>query len=752
VSTPKNKASLRVYFITHADGRKTGYLMRKWGSFFDAPPSAYGATEADVLAELEAQLQEKLVKGEALTQYLWTDGFGVRTVSLALHPLAMVKKQPVIGVRELPLRLTYAWTKLETGAFRVMLPRFDWWLIVESLDIAKEALTHAVAGALLGAEPKWIYDFRKEGEEYVREWTPGLLKDERGRDLGSEIPATDRETLRSVADDWVDRAARGRLPKPVGVPRVILRGPKVTASPRPSLLLVGAPGVGKTTEVQFLARQILKWKREKKDADVPGLWATRADRLLAGMIYVGMWQERILALVDELSHEGDYLYVDRLMPLLTSQPDGASIADLLGPSVRSGAVSLIAECSPAELAQASRANASFVELFHRLHLPEMDTAGLLPLVDAYARRGKRRIHLRANKRMIQVLDAFRRDRRFPGKAFRFVDAIQRDDEAPDELYAPDVEAAFARWSGLPEELISDSKAAGLEHIAGRLRERVVGQDAACLQAARAIAPFKAGLNPPDRPIGSLLFVGPTGVGKTELAKQITRYMFGSTDRLVRIDMSELMVAGAAQRLLQVGRGVRSLAESVRREPLSVVLFDEVEKAHPEVFDLLLGLLGEARLTDATGRLVDFRMTLLIMTSNLGVRETEAVGFGAGTGSEDFLRAVRDHFRPELVGRIDQVVPFGQLAPEDVRRIVDLELGRVAEREGLRRRGVSLAIDDAARDRLAELGYDRKFGARPLKRAIEACVITPVAVLLAGDPKLRDVTIRVGGTADADVVV
>ncbi|HJL28571.1 MAG TPA: AAA family ATPase, partial [Polyangiaceae bacterium LLY-WYZ-15_(1-7)] len=211
--------------------------------------------------------------------------------------------------------------------------------------------------------------------------------------------------------------------------------------------------------------------------------------------------------------------------------------------------------------------------------------------------------------------------------------------------------------------------------------------------------------------------------------------------------------GAARRLLAAGRGVRSLAESVRRQPLSVVLFDEIEKAHPEAFDLLLGVLGEGRLTDLLGRFVDFRMTLIVMTSNLGVRETAPVGFGAEEAGADFLRAVRDHFRPEFVGRVDQLVPFRGLALEDVARIARLQLAGIATREGLARRGIRLEISPAAERRLAELGYAPRYGARPLKQALEAHVVTPLAVRLAKDPALRDRTLRVGAEGeDADLHV
>ena len=196
-------------------------------------------------------------------------------------------------------------------------------------------------------------------------------------------------------------------------------------------------------------------------------------------------------------------------------------------------------------------------------------------------------------------------------------------------------------------------------------------------------------------------------------------MFGSADRMVRLDMSEFMLAGSAQRMLSVGRGVRSLVERVRQEPLSLILLDEIEKAHAEVFDLLLAMLGEGRMTDAEGRLVDFRMCLIVMTSNLGVQKTASAGFGAGgSGTRDFLGAVRRHFRPEFFNRIDHVVPFRSLAPADIQQIVQLEVGKLTERVGFEGRGIRLRVTPEAATRLAELGWHPTRGARPLKRVIE----------------------------------
>jgi ATP-dependent Clp protease ATP-binding subunit ClpC len=393
----------------------------------------------------------------------------------------------------------------------------------------------------------------------------------------------------------------------------------------------------------------------------------------------------------------------------------------------------------------------------------------IELLHAYAKKkGRVDVHPSALKRLVRHATALDRGTAFPGKGVRFLDWLAQEsagkpagadaEAAPARTFYPrDISEAYSRFSGVPLALLSDDVAADAHALAALLQARVIGQDAACAACGRMLARFKANMVDPDRPSGSLLFVGPTGVGKTELAKQIARTTFGSEDRMVRVDMSEYRLGGAAARLLDARSGARSLAVRVREQPLCLVLLDEIEKAHPEVFDLLLGVLGEGRLLDSTGRLVDFRGATIVMTSNLGVRDTRSVGFG-DAASDDHLRAVRAHFRPELFNRIDYVLPFRSLDVADVERIVDLEIAGARSRLGLVRRGVRLEASPRARRRLAELGHHPTRGARPLKRLFEERVLTPVARRIAEDPAFRDrraVVLAEGEApsgADADALV
>jgi ATP-dependent Clp protease ATP-binding subunit ClpC len=463
-----------------------------------------------------------------------------------------------------------------------------------------------------------------------------------------------------------------------------------------------------------------------------------------------MWQERCLAIARELGGTDDWLFVDRLADLLAPQSDGASLADLMAPAIIAGELRVIAEASESELARCRRRNQAFVDAFDVIRVDEPPADVVIEMIRAQQQRKDPEVswHPAALRRAVSLLGAFRRDQRFPGKAMAFLDWWNQEVQRPPRLVLPgDVAAAYARWSGLPIELITDERPTGRAQIAAALAAGVIGQDHACEVVARALARFKTGLDDPERPVASLLFVGPTGVGKTELAKQIAAYLFGHAERLVRVDLSEYMTPGSAGRLLEVGGGATSLAEQVRRQPLCVVLLDELEKAHPEVFDVLLGVLGEGRLTDSLGRLVDLRMAVVIMTSNLGAQGKAAVGFG-GEAAPDFGAAVRAHFRPELIGRLDHVVSFRSLAPADIERIVELELAKIRKRPGLPQRGLSLWTSAPARAWLAARGFDAKMGARPLRRLIEEVVVAPLAVRLAADPSLRDRSVGVVTAAEA----
>ncbi len=310
-----------------------------------------------------------------------------------------------------------------------------------------------------------------------------------------------------------------------------------------------------------------------------------------------------------------------------------------------------------------------------------------------------------------------------------------------------------RWTGIPTSKMLEGERDKLLKMEDEIGKRVIGQRAAVTSVANSVRRARAGLNDPDRPLGSFLFLGPTGVGKTELTKAVAEYLFDDEHAMVRIDMSEFMEKHSVARLIGAPPGYVGydeggvLTEAVRRKPYQVILFDEVEKAHPDVFNVLLQVLDDGVLTDGQGRTVDFKQTLIILTSNLGSQALSQLPEGTDTGEakDQVMGAVRDHFRPEFLNRLDEIVIFDRLAREDMTGIVDIQLGLLGARLALRK--ITLDVDAAAKTWLGDKGYDPVYGARPLKRVIQRYLQDPLAEKLLGGEVLDGATVTVGAGPD-----
>jgi ATP-dependent Clp protease ATP-binding subunit ClpB len=321
----------------------------------------------------------------------------------------------------------------------------------------------------------------------------------------------------------------------------------------------------------------------------------------------------------------------------------------------------------------------------------------------------------------------------------------------EEVDEEDIAAIVSKWTGIPVSRMLEGEVKKLVEMEERLRERVIGQDAALTVVANAIRRSRAGLSDPKRPIGSFIFLGPTGVGKTETARALAEFLFDDEQSMIRIDMSEYMEKHAVARLIGAPPGYvgydegGQLTEAVRRRPYAVILFDEIEKAHPDVFNILLQVMDDGRLTDAKGRTVDFKNTVLIMTSNLGA----ALLTGDALKSEkDFdqaresvMRVLREHFRPEFLNRVDDIVIFRPLGAAQMSRILDLRLNEVSKL--LEARQISLELTEPARQLILAAGSDAAYGARPLKRALQRMIQDPLAIKILSGEVLHGEHVRVG---------
>jgi len=348
----------------------------------------------------------------------------------------------------------------------------------------------------------------------------------------------------------------------------------------------------------------------------------------------------------------------------------------------------------------------------------------------------------------------------PNLEARLSDAEEAENEATDvmveEAVMPEhIASVVERWTGIPVDKMLEGEREKLLKMEAELGRRVIGQNLAVTAVSNAVRRARAGLNDPNRPLGSFLFLGPTGVGKTELTKALAEYLFDDDTAMTRVDMSEFMEKHSVSRLIGAPPGYVGydeggvLTEAVRRKPYQVILFDEVEKAHQDVFNVLLQVLDDGRLTDGQGRLVDFKNTLIILTSNLGSQALNDTSLDTGEAKEVVMEAVRGHFRPEFLNRLDEIVVFDRLSRENMDGIVDIQLGILGKRLGARK--ITLELDEAARKWLADTGYDPVYGARPLKRVIQTYLQNPLAEMLLGGEVFDGAKVSISADSEGLVI-
>ena len=624
------------------------------------------------------------------------------------------------------------------------------------------------------------------------------------------------ESLSNCCRDLTRAALSGQLDPVIGRDAEILRLAQILCRRKKNNpVLIGEAGTGKSAIVEGLAQRIAD---RKVAPSLLGkrILTLEVGALVAGTKYRGQFEERINALLKEIRRNPDIiLFVDELHTLVGAGSPAGSLdaAGLLKPALARGEVQCIGATTLEEYSRIIEQDSALERRFQTILVEPTDFDHTLAILEGIKPRYEAYHGVtytpEALKACISLSSRYVTERCLPDKAIDAMDeagaavrlgaapeadkaaeglstlrqakreAALRGDfsaaaelreaerkavgkEAPDKskerplpVTENDIARAISVMTRIPVHKIAEDEGRRLLEMESALRKVIIGQDEAVGKVVRAIRRNRAGLKNPDKPVGTFLFLGPTGVGKTQLAKKIAEYMFGSEDDLIRIDMSEYMEKFSVSRLIGAPPGYvgyqegGQLTERVRRKPYSAVLLDEVEKAHPDLFNLLLQVLDEGRLTDSRGRRTDFRNTVLILTSNVGSREVKDFGSGIGfqTAADDpkaahkrlIDKALGNLFSPEFLNRLDEQIYFGPLGRKEMLKIIDIELAGLKGR--MAAAGYTLEIEPEAKKFIAEVGYDPKFGARPLKRAIQKYVEDPVSEAIIGK-KLTAGTITV----------
>ncbi|MCE5258109.1 MAG: ATP-dependent Clp protease ATP-binding subunit [Chloroflexi bacterium] len=613
----------------------------------------------------------------------------------------------------------------------------------------------------------------------------------------SSAVSKEQSVLEQLGVDLTDLARQGKLDPVIGRQKEIERVVQILARrSKNNPALIGEPGVGKTAIVEGLAQRIVN-KQVPHDLQDKRLVRLDVGSLVAGTMYRGQFEERLKKVIDEIKSTETILFIDELHMLVGAGAAGSSVdaANILKPALSRGELQCIGATTLNEYRKHIESDAALERRFQPVYVDEPSPEETIKILRGIRERYEAHHGLKITDEAIEAAARlavrYVPDRFLPDKAIDLIDeaasrvrvfkastaiiAAPKDNfellpvnettrlhsanignqgelglwgeklginiEPPEEtnglrVTADDIAEIVSMWTGVPVAAIAEEESQRLLHMEESLQKRIVGQDDAIGMLAKAVRRARAGLKDPRRPIGSFIFLGPTGVGKTELCKVLAEFMFGSDDALLQFDMSEFMERHTVSRLVGAPPGyvgydeAGQLTEAIRRRPYSVVCFDEIEKAHPEAFNMLLQIMEDGHLTDAKGHKVDFRNAIIIMTSNVGSSEImrdSTLGFSTQKGIEEensqyreirskLMKELKRLFKPEFLNRVDEVIVFHPLNRANIEQIVDIQLGLVTER--LADHKITITLTPAGRELLVREGYDPQFGARPLKRAIQ----------------------------------
>ena len=602
-------------------------------------------------------------------------------------------------------------------------------------------------------------DEHTERETNIHIFGPGI------NETRSSKGKTDTPALTKYGRDLTAQAKNGELDPVIGRALEIDRVIQILSRRKKNNpILIGEPGVGKSAIVEGLALRIVA-------NEIPALLNKRIISLdiasmVAGTTYRGQFEERIKTVIKELhQHPEIILFIDEIHTLMGAGNAQGSLdaANILKPALARGEVQCIGATTLNEYRTSIEKDGALERRFQQVAVRSTTTDEtytiLTRLSEAYGQFHHVRYTQEALRACVNLTDRYITDRYFPDKAIDAMDEAgackgrllnTTGDENTQSEFVEITEADIARvvsqMSGVPVQRVAQAEGEQLRQMADKLCQRVVGQDEAVKKVVKAIQRSRMGLRDPRKPIGTFFLLGPTGVGKTHLAQCLAEEMFGNRDAIIRFDMSEYMEKHTVSLLVGAPPGYVAhedggkLTEAVRRKPYSIILFDEIEKAHPDIFNVLLQVMDEGRLTDRQGHIVNFKNTIIILTSNVGTRQLSEFGSGVGFSANELndkasertlTKALQRTFPPEFVNRLDDIIVFHSLGEDALAQILSQELLPLQMR--LETMGYTLEITDATREKIITQARDKRYGARPLKRAIQSMIEDPLTdLLLAGE--------------------
>ena len=614
-----------------------------------------------------------------------------------------------------------------------------------------------------------------------------IQTDDDGDDLGDiadEMGQGRGDGVSEFGFDLTQAARKGKLDPVVGrdseIDRVIeILGRRKKNNP----MLIGEPGVGKSAIVEGIAQRIADGTIAPALADKRVI-SLDIGSVVAGTKYRGEFEKRLKGIINAAKNDPNLiLFIDEFHTIVGAGGAQGSLdaANMLKPALARGEIQCIGATTMDEFTKIVEKDGALDRRFQKIVVSATNVPQTIEILKKIQKNYENFHNVaytpEAVEASVRLTDRYITDRFLPDKAIDAMDEAgsmvkikSSGSKKPAVVTEEDIASVVSKTTGIPVNKVAESEGNRLLKMRDRLKNRIIGQDDAIDTVVKAIQRNRAGLKDPNRPIGSFLFVGPTGVGKTQLAKCLAEYLFDSEDNMVRIDMSEYMEKFSVSRLIGAPPGYvgyeegGQLSEQVRRKPYSVVLLDEIEKAHPDIFNLLLQVMDDGRLTDSEGRQVDFKNTIIIMTSNIGSRELQQYGNGIGFATaprnlqqdrQSILdKAVKKAFPPEFLNRVDEKVYFNSLTKENIEDIIEIEIRDLRKRA--LEAGYKLNITPTAKKFIATQGYDPAYGARPLKRAVMKYIEDPVSEFIISDRVLRKsktsaapVTLKVALNADKD---